>query len=389
MATMNQVGVALSGASGTGSFAGTTSATLVTPRVAQINDASGNPMFALDPVGSADYWTFSNAGALGSINARATGSDTNIDMIFNTKGTGQLKIAAWNATQPIIINSGTSGQRVTTFAFANTSASYVYTFPDASGTLLYSGGPLGTPSSGTLSSCSGLPVSTGISGLGTGIATWLATPSSANLAAAVTDETGTGALLFATDPTITNSATISRPGGGTAFTISSTLSSVSFSLDVDSTNQISLNYNGGSRGFVLNTANSKAEIWAQGGKIITFRNGLDVGGATGGDKGTGTANFSADIYKNNTAYNNPDYVIEKWVTGEIEKFKDNEGAKDYQLKSLDEVESVMRQTLKLPGAHNEPMGSFARQDWLLEKMEEAFIYIIELKKEIEALKREK
>ena len=41
-----------------------------------------------------------------------------------------------------------------------------------------------------------------ITGLGTGIATFLATPSSANLAAAVTDETGSGALVFATSPTL-------------------------------------------------------------------------------------------------------------------------------------------------------------------------------------------
>jgi hypothetical protein len=40
-----------------------------------------------------------------------------------------------------------------------------------------------------------------ITGLATGVATFLATPTSANLAAAVTDETGTGALVFATSPT--------------------------------------------------------------------------------------------------------------------------------------------------------------------------------------------
>lgn len=62
---------------------------------------------------------------------------------------------------------------------------------------------LGTPSSGTLTSCTGLPVSTGISGLGTGVATFLATPSSSNLRAAITDETGTGAAVFGTRPTIT------------------------------------------------------------------------------------------------------------------------------------------------------------------------------------------
>jgi hypothetical protein len=61
---------------------------------------------------------------------------------------------------------------------------------------------LGTPQSGTLTNCTGLPVSTGISGLGTGVATFLATPSSANLRTAVTDETGTGALVFATTPTL-------------------------------------------------------------------------------------------------------------------------------------------------------------------------------------------
>jgi len=43
------------------------------------------------------------------------------------------------------------------------------------------------------------------SDLGTGVGTFLATPSSANLAAAVTDETGTGALVFGTSPTFTTS----------------------------------------------------------------------------------------------------------------------------------------------------------------------------------------
>lgn len=61
---------------------------------------------------------------------------------------------------------------------------------------------LGTPQSGTLSSCTGLPVSTGISGLGANVATFLATPSSANLVSALTDETGTGALVFANTPTL-------------------------------------------------------------------------------------------------------------------------------------------------------------------------------------------
>lgn len=59
---------------------------------------------------------------------------------------------------------------------------------------------LGTPSSGTLTSCTGLPISTGVSGLGSGVATFLATPSSSNLLSAVTGETGTGSLVFNTEP---------------------------------------------------------------------------------------------------------------------------------------------------------------------------------------------
>jgi hypothetical protein len=49
---------------------------------------------------------------------------------------------------------------------------------------------LGTPSSGTLTSCTGLPVSTGISGLGTGIATALGT-----------NVNGSGAISLTTSPT--------------------------------------------------------------------------------------------------------------------------------------------------------------------------------------------
>lgn len=40
--------------------------------------------------------------------------------------------------------------------------------------------------------------------MGTGVATFLGTPSSANLLAAMTDETGTGALVFASAPTLVN-----------------------------------------------------------------------------------------------------------------------------------------------------------------------------------------
>jgi hypothetical protein len=94
-----------------------------------------------------------------------------------------------------------------------------------------SGVTLGTPLSGTLTNCTGLPVGTGISGLGTNVAAFLATPSSANLISAVTDETGTGSLVFASSPTLVtptlgvaaatsiNKVTITAPATSSTITV--------------------------------------------------------------------------------------------------------------------------------------------------------------------------
>ena len=60
---------------------------------------------------------------------------------------------------------------------------------------------LGTPASGVLTNTTGYTAAN-LAGLGTGVATFLATPSSTNLRSALTDETGTGSAVFATSPTI-------------------------------------------------------------------------------------------------------------------------------------------------------------------------------------------
>jgi hypothetical protein len=141
------------------------------------------------------------------------------------------------AYQPLGSYAATSGT-LAQFA-ATTSAELRGVLSDETGTgaAVFATSPtlvmpaLGTPSSGTLTSCTGLPISTGVSGLGTGVAAFLATPSSANLAAAITNETGSGLLVFATSPTLVtpvlgvasatsvNKVAITAPATGSTITV--------------------------------------------------------------------------------------------------------------------------------------------------------------------------
>lgn len=116
-----------------------------------------------------------------------------------------------NATNMNVASIGGLGAGVATFLGTPSSANLAAAVTGETGTgaLVFATSPalvtpaLGTPASGVLTSCTGLPISTGVAGLGAGVGTFLATPSSANLATAVTGETGTGALVFGTSPALT------------------------------------------------------------------------------------------------------------------------------------------------------------------------------------------
>ena len=121
-----------------------------------------------------------------------------------------------------VVTAGDLGTNVATFLGTPSSSNLASAVTDetGSGALVFGTSPtfvtpvLGTPSSGTATNLTGLPISTGVSGLGTNVATFLGTPSSSNLASAVTDETGSGSLVFATSPTLVTPA-LGTPASGT------------------------------------------------------------------------------------------------------------------------------------------------------------------------------
>lgn len=117
-------------------------------------------------------------------------------------GTGISSLAAGIAT---FLGTPTSANLNTAVTDQTGSGSLVFaTGPTLSGPTISSPTISGTPVfSSPLSAANG---GTGIASLGSGVATFLGTPTSANLAAAVTGETGTGALVFANTPSLVTPA---------------------------------------------------------------------------------------------------------------------------------------------------------------------------------------
>ncbi|TBH71542.1 hypothetical protein [Aquirufa antheringensis] len=155
--------------------------------------------------GSADITIAADAGTLSGTILKSTVTGSSLT------GVATITSGTWNGSTIGVAYGGTG-----------------VTASTGSGNLVLNTSPtlvtpnLGTPTSVTLTNGTGLPISTGVSGLGTDVATYLATPSSANLATAMTDETGTGALVFANTPTLVTPVIGSATG--TSLSLSGNLS---------------------------------------------------------------------------------------------------------------------------------------------------------------------
>lgn len=136
--------------------------------------------------------------------------------LSGTSSTTQARIAWDQTNKQIDIGDGTVIRTITaddaaatlsnkTISGATNTLSNIANSSLTNSSVTVNGTSISLGASGTVT----VPVSTGVTGLGTGVATFLATPSSANLASAVTDETGSGSLVFGTAPTLAGTVTMS------------------------------------------------------------------------------------------------------------------------------------------------------------------------------------
>jgi hypothetical protein len=144
---------------------------------------------------------------------------------------------------------------------------------------------LATNVTGTLPVLNG---GTGITSLGTGVATFLGTPSSANLAAAITDETGSGALVFATSPTLAGTPAAPTASNGTNTTQIATTAFVQNQIGAIAAGVSS--FSAGSTGFTPSTASTGVVTLA--GTLATANGG--TGNANGTVAKLATTNFSIE-----------------------------------------------------------------------------------------------
>jgi hypothetical protein len=132
--------------------------TIVTPVIATINDANGNETLKLASIASAvNEISIENAATGNPVHIRATGGDASVGLHLVAKGaSGYVNVTdGVDETKRIMFNAAGGTTNTRTMLSSTQTVDRTLTLPDATGTLLYGGGPLGTPSSGTVTNLTG------------------------------------------------------------------------------------------------------------------------------------------------------------------------------------------------------------------------------------------
>lgn len=161
-----------------------------------------------------------------------------------------------------------------------------------------------------------------VTGLGSGVATFLATPSSSNLAAAVTDETGSGALVFGTSPTISG-ATLTNAVMTQAI-LTPSFSANAYTLVLGDQGDILLASNGATAG-TINVPTNGSVAFPTGTQITIIQTGsgqLTIQATTPATTTINSAGASAVAPKLRTTYSSATLIktaTDTWyVVGDIQ-----------------------------------------------------------------------
>ena len=170
---------------GTGStFVVSSSPTITTPVISQINDASGNETLKLASIASAvNEVTIENAATGNAVHISATGGDASVGLHLAGKGaSGYVNVQdSVDATKRIMFNASGGTTATRTMLSSTQTVDRTISLPDATDTLVgkattdtltnktltsptMTAPVLGTPASGTLTNATGLPLTTGVTG---------------------------------------------------------------------------------------------------------------------------------------------------------------------------------------------------------------------------------
>jgi hypothetical protein len=319
-------GTGVSTSTGTTNVVLSNSPTIVTPVIAQINDASANATLKLASIASAvNQVTIENAATGNAVHITATGGDASVGLHLAGKGaSGYVNVQdSVDATKRLMFNAAGGTTNTRTMLSSTQTVDRTISLPDATDTLVGKATTdtltnktltsptlttpiLGTPQSGTLSSCTGLPISTGISGLGTGIATALAI----NTGSAGAPVLFNGALGTPTSGTVTNltgtasiningtvGATTAAAGKFTTVAASSTITSTVVSGGV-------LQASSGTTGTLY------AYLQNTGGQLL-----LGLESSVGGSTTAGTDAYAALI--GSQSANNVNFLVNNVLVGKL------------------------------------------------------------------------